>query len=95
MIDAPEMQDEMMASEASEMTEGMCIKICVYPDGQLAVSKEPLPQKEMGEGMEGTENPNEQMVEGIGEALKVALGLYKNAVAGTAKEQLQAGYDSL
>lgn len=72
---------------------GVCIEIKCMPDGSCMVSEKPIEAEkpmEPGEEME----PSGKMAQSFGEALKMALDIYKNSNANTGDEQMNAGYSN-
>jgi hypothetical protein len=86
--DEPEMTDAP-AEEASE-PQGYCIEICVMADGSIKVAG---PSDLDGDEQDG------QDAGSIGEALKLALTIYKGASGGAgptgADDQMAAGFNAV
>jgi len=82
------MNDQMMQVEQEQEKPGLRICIDCYADGTFEVSGAPVPED--GEESSGME----QQATSFGNALKIALALYKEQSPGanTAQQQFEAGF---
>lgn len=81
----PEEQESQVEANGEQ---GVCIEIHCKPDGTFEVLSEPLEgQEEMGESGDQANS--------FGEALKMAMQLYKDWSAGGEEAQMSAGFSSV